>query len=172
MRKNAGFTVIELVCVMVIVATLAAVAVPRLLDVTDEAYRATVDRHAGNFASAVQFVRLTYLVRNRSGNVDNLPGFGDNNVDTNASGYPTDTANANTIPNNATGATRCRNVFLGVLQAPAPVCGGSVACNSAHYFQAVTTAAQTCRYVFLRDTSPQRFFTYSASTGSVTVNNP
>lgn len=169
---HAGFTVIELVCVMVIVSTLAAVAVPRLIDLGDEAYRASVARHAGNFAAAVQFVRLTYLVRSRRGNVDNLPGFGDGNVDTNASGYPTDTANANTIPNNATGANRCRNVFVGVLQAPAPVCGGSVACTSAHYFQAVTTAAQTCRFNFIRDTSPSRFFTYSAATGNVTVTNP
>jgi prepilin-type N-terminal cleavage/methylation domain-containing protein len=170
--KHAGYTLVELVCTIVIVSVLAAVSIPRLIDFADDAYRANVDGTASAFASAVQFVKLIYVVRDRTGNVDNLPGFGDGAVDTNANGYPTDTANANTIPNNATGATRCRNVFLGVLQAPAPICGGSVACTGAHYYQAVTTAAQTCRFNFIMDPSPPRFFLYSAATGSVTVNNP
>jgi MSHA pilin protein MshB len=170
--RRAGFTLVELVCVLVIVGTLAAVAMPKVLDLADAAARAEVAQRTAAFATAVQFVRLTYIVRKRSGNVDNLPGFGDGSVDTNASGYPTDTANANTIPNGATGANRCRNVFAGILMPSVPVCGGSVACTGAHAYQALTSAPQTCRFNYVRDPSPPRFFVYSALTGQVSESNP
>jgi hypothetical protein len=65
-------------------------------------------------------VRVVYDLRHRFGNVDDLSGFGSGNVDAYANGYPTDTANANTIPGNATGANHCRNVFNGILTAPGP----------------------------------------------------
>jgi prepilin-type N-terminal cleavage/methylation domain-containing protein len=170
--RQRGFTLVELACTIVIVGTLAVVAVPRALDFLDEAAHAEVAQRAAAFATAVQFVRLTYIARGRSGNVDNLAGFGDGTVDTNAGGYPTDTANANTIPNNATGATRCRNVLLGILAGPMPVCGGSIACTGAHVYQAVTTAAQTCRFNYIKDPTPARFFIYNAATGQVAQTNP
>ena len=40
MKKNAGFTLIELVAVLVILALLGAMAVPRFTDVTDDALTA------------------------------------------------------------------------------------------------------------------------------------
>jgi MSHA pilin protein MshB len=167
-----GFTLIELVCVLIIIAAFAAMAIPRFLDMSDEAARVAVARHAHSFAQSVQLVRAVHSLKGRSGNVDNLPGFGNGNVDTNASGYPTDTANANAIPNNNNGANRCRNVFNGILSSPAPVCGGSLACTSAHVFRAVTVAAQTCRFLYLKDPDPARYFTYSASSGAVAETNP
>ena len=101
-----------------------------------------------------------------------VPSPAGGNVDTNANGYPTDTANANTIPGNANGANRWRNVFNGILTAPAPICGGALACTSAHVFQGVAIAAQNCRFLYIEDPSPPRFFTYNATNGVVTVTNP
>jgi MSHA pilin protein MshB len=170
--RPGGFTSVELICVIVILGALAAVAMPKVLDLADAAAHAEVAQRAGAFATAVQFVRLTYIARRRSGNVDNLAGFGDGSVDTNASGYPTDTANANTIPNSAAGANRCRNVFAGILMPSLPVCGGSVACTGAHVYQALTSAPQTCRYNYVKDPSPARFLIYNAATGQVTATNP
>jgi len=170
--RRAGFTLFELVCVIVILGVLGALAAPRFLDLSDEAARASVERHARSFANAVQFVRIVYDLEGLSGQVDDLPGFGSGDVDTNANGYPTDTANANTIPSNPTGANRCRNVFNGILTAPAPICGGTLACTSAHVFQAVAIAAQNCRFLYIEDPSPARFFTYDATNGVVTVTNP
>jgi MSHA pilin protein MshB len=170
--RASGFTLIELICVIVILGCLTAIAMPRWLDLSDAAERVSVAKHAQAFTAAVQFVRMRYDLNRKSGAVDNLAGFGSGNVDTNTAGFPTDTANANTIPNNLTGANRCRNVFNGILTAPAPICGGTVACNDSHDFQARTVSAQTCRFDYIEDTTPARFFVYSATTGVVSTTNP
>src|SRR5690242_4254210 len=170
--RARGFTFVELICVVVIMAVLAATAVLNFSDLTEDAEAASVEQQASAFATAVRFVQIRYVLSGKSGDVDNLPGFGDGTVDTNASGYPTDTANANTIPNNPAGANRCRNVFNGILSTNVPACGGTVACTASHAFRASTIAPQTCRFDYIRNPSPPRYFVYSASSGTVTVTNP
>ncbi|QOC24199.1 type II secretion system protein [Wenzhouxiangella sp. AB-CW3] len=51
-QSQGGFTLIELVIVIVLLGILAAVAVPRFIDLSDEAAQAAVDGVAGGLASA------------------------------------------------------------------------------------------------------------------------
>jgi len=57
MKKQNGFTLIELVVVIAILGILAAVALPRFMNATKDAHRAAVAGTAGALGSAVALVR-------------------------------------------------------------------------------------------------------------------
>lgn len=63
MSKQAGFTLIELVLVIVILAILAATALPRFSDISKEARVATLDGLAGSIRSAAAITRGTQLAK-------------------------------------------------------------------------------------------------------------
>lgn len=66
MNKQKGFTLIELVMVIVILGILAAFAVPRFADVTTDARKATVDALGGSLRSAAALAHATALAQSRS----------------------------------------------------------------------------------------------------------
>ena len=62
-RKNKGFTLIELVMVIVILGILAAFALPRFADLGGDARRATVEGAQGAVRSAASIVYAACLAR-------------------------------------------------------------------------------------------------------------
>ncbi|MGA9032798.1 MAG: prepilin-type N-terminal cleavage/methylation domain-containing protein [Sulfuricaulis sp.] len=159
-----GLTLVELITVIVLLAVLSAAALPRFTRIDAQAHKSSVAATAGSFRTAVILVHAAYFAKGLTGALDNLPGFGNNNVDVNTAGYPTDTAGSNTI----TGTATCVNVWNGIFQiAPSITTGTSTA-----FDYRVTRAGQTCTYTYRRSTSPTRSFTYNAANGVVTVINP
>jgi MSHA pilin protein MshB len=65
MRRQSGFTIIEIIIVVIILGLLAATALPRFLDTVDEAEDAAVEGIAGAFATAVGLVRGQWEVQGR-----------------------------------------------------------------------------------------------------------
>jgi MSHA pilin protein MshB len=63
--KQAGFTIIELVIVVVILGLLAVTAIPKFLDLTDQAENANIEGMAGGFATAVALVRAQWEAEGR-----------------------------------------------------------------------------------------------------------
>lgn len=64
MRNEKGFTLIELVVVIVILGILAAVAVPKFVDMQGEARKAALEGIRGSFKAATALVHAKCLVSN------------------------------------------------------------------------------------------------------------
>ena len=64
MRKQAGFTLIELVMVILLIGVLAAVALPKFVDLESEARGASVTGIAGSLSSAAAINYATYKASN------------------------------------------------------------------------------------------------------------
>jgi len=167
-ERNRGFTLIEMVTVVVIMAIIAAVAIPKFIGLGTAAHRAAVAGTADAFRTAVTLVNISYRVNGYAGpgTNDNVNGFGAGTVDVNTAGFPTDTANNNTVNSNA----RCVNIWKGILAGAATISRSNQPAQDTDY--KATRSGQTCTYAYTRDTGASRSFIYNASIGTVTLNNP
>ncbi|WP_076538539.1 prepilin-type N-terminal cleavage/methylation domain-containing protein [Shewanella sp. UCD-KL21] len=112
--KQQGFSLIELVIVIVILGLLAATAIPRFLNVTEDAQNASVEGVAGGLATAVGFVRAQWEVDGRRNTSVILDGTVVS-LDTRF-GFPTGSSNSSNTSVTAMTNQTCQEVFDNVLQ--------------------------------------------------------
>lgn len=65
MRSQTGFTIIELIIVIIVLGLLASTALPKFTDVSEQAEDAVIESTAGAFATAVGLVRGQWEVSGR-----------------------------------------------------------------------------------------------------------
>jgi len=112
-KQQKGFTIIELVVVILLLGILAATALPRFLDVTDEAHDAVVDGVRGGLQTGVALFRATWVAQGEPLTAA-VGGFGDGTLFANSDGYP--------IGADATlDASTCLEIYNGILQSGRPL---------------------------------------------------
>ncbi len=89
MLKQKGFTLIELVIVIVILGILAVTAAPRFLNLSNDAHKAAVAGAKAAFEQGISFAHAAWLVETDGAQAaTNLSGYADGTLDTNELGYP------------------------------------------------------------------------------------
>jgi prepilin-type N-terminal cleavage/methylation domain-containing protein len=84
-ERHGGFTLIELIMVIVILGILASIAVPRYLNMTTDALVAARAGVAGGLNSAIQIVHSRWVAQGATGTVTPDGGTA---ITMNATGYP------------------------------------------------------------------------------------
>jgi MSHA pilin protein MshB len=116
-KKQRAFTLVELVMVIVILGILAAIAVPRFLNLTGDAAQAARDGTRGALNTGIQMVRSRWIAQGSPATVT-LDGGA---VTMNAGGYPDV---GTTYNSGATCATLVNRLLGGVPPADAANCTG------------------------------------------------
>jgi len=191
-KKTAGFTLIELVIVVVILGLLAVTAIPKFLDLTDQAENANIEGMAGGFATGVSLVRAQWEAQGRPqvNNKNSVTYDGttfilttENTASGIRPGYVTGLTTGETLANFT--STNCVEIWNNILQQP-PTLSTTVT-DKSKYFAGVSGASATkqCHYylknTLAKDASGNRVapssgststgnsFTYKPATSEVTV---
>lgn len=173
MKKQAGFTIIELVVVIALLGILAAVALPRFINVTGDAHNAAVKGTAGGFAAGVALVKAKSVVENAASGAS-VQLDGSVSVVVNGTGYPVgEDGSAPADLANLQDAD-CVEVWDSVLQGSRPVASSATPTSTNGVDYEAQGNGVSCDFVYKTqntavDPAVDRVITYNSSNGNVDV---
>lgn len=163
-KRNKGFTLIELVIVIVLLGILAATALPKFSNLTVQARRSAADGVAGALAAAASIVHAQWLASGAStaaGAAVTLEGTSNNSILVSPTGWP-ECVTCGTTTGVAT-AAKCVEIWNTVMNNP-PVVAATTCTGTCQYLSTATGA--TCSFQDQQGTGTNTI-TYNVSTGGV-----
>lgn len=162
--RQTGFTLIELIVVILVLSILAATALPRFIDVTGDAHTAAVKGAAGGLGAAVALGHAQW-VANQSNTEALVTGFGNGQMAANAAGWLRNNNVAVVVGTEPT--LSCIAVWENSMLNPPSV---SAPAGTGEYTTVDAGAGDVCTYTYVADNNG--VITYDSSNGSVVVTAP
>jgi len=181
--KTKGFTLIELITVIVILGILSVTALPRFMNLTQDAHDSVAHATFASFESAVGLYHNCWVASSASGHVKDLACFGGGEIDSTTTGYPLgeDTATSGSdIDGEVLKGSNCEELWHGLLDDQFQLAIHSDAAFSAendivywYSAQDVTSPDTHCYYNYISDNPAKGQenwqMRYYPGTGEVTI---
>lgn len=164
-RKSQGFTLIELISVIVILGVLAAVVLPKFVNVGESAQKASFRSAAAAYQTGVNLVHAQWIISgNNSAQLNFIPisdpGVG-GDLSVNTAGWPADTRGISLTLNSG---DDCLDVWRAVMTSSKLEVGFSQSVD----VHAAYNGANNCTYTL--NANQQLQITFDSNTGRVGTN--